>query len=318
MDRRQTANYKEGGILSKKRTVLLFGRTNAGKTAQVGELAGHVQKRTGKRTRLYTADRGGLDTIRPYIDLGIIEVVEMGDTDPWIWLNSAARGLVRDKQGKWVPGENSQIGMYAYEGLTSIADALMADMVVKAGKGVNIGGGANISFQVEGDGQTLKISGSNMAHFGVCQSRIKEEVWASQRLDAEFILWTAGASKDDDPEASGKVVGPAVVGKAMTAEVPRWFNLTLRIDCLPAQMGKPERHILYLGNHVDLNAGNATGLGNIRRPLDAPPLTTMQIEPASIVQAIDLIDKGAEVALEALRKRLSISTPLHTAASDNK
>lgn len=293
--------------MSKKRTILLYGRTNAGKTAQLAELAGHIFKMTGKITRLYTSDRGGLDTIRPYIDAGIIEVVEIGDTDPWIFLNMSSKGMVRTTDGKWVKGNNTNIGMFAFESLTSIADALMADMVKKAANNVNIGGGANISFQVAGDGESMKISGSNMAHYGVAQSRIKEDVWLSQRLDADYILWTAGASKDDDPEASGKVVGPAVVGKAMTAEVPRWFNLTFRIDCLPASGGKAERHLLYLGNHQDLNAGNATGLGNIRLPLDAPPITTTTIEPASLVKALELIDKGSDQALTSLKKRLNIT-----------
>lgn len=290
--------------IPRKRTVLLFGRTNSGKSAQVGELAGHVMKTTKKKTRLYTSDRGGVDTIQPYIDLGIIEVVDIHNTDPWIFLNRSVRGMVRDPNGKWIDGMNDEIGMFAFEGLTSIADALMADMVTKAAQNVNIGGGANISFTVQGDGESLKVSGSNMAHYGVCQSRIKEEVWASQKLSAQYILWTAGASKDEDPEASGKVVGPSVVGKAMTAEVPRWFNLTFRIDCLPAQQGKPERHILYLGNHTDMNAGNATGLGNIRMPLDAPPITQNTIEPASIVKALEMIDKGSALAAEALKKRL--------------
>lgn len=290
----------------RKRTVLMYGRTNSGKTGQLGELAGHIMKTEGKKTRLYNSDRGGLNTIQPYLDLGIIDVVEMGDTDPWIFLNKSVRGMVRDDKGKWVPGKNENIGMFAFESITSIADALMADMVVKAGNNVNIGGGANISFTVSGDGESLKISGSNMAHYGVCQSRLKEEIWASQKLNASYILWTAAASKDDDPEASGKIVGPAAVGKAMTAELPRWFALTFRLDALPAQQGKPERHILYLGNHMDSNAGNATGLGNIRLPLDAPAMTQIQIEPASIVKAIELIDKGADVAVEALRKRLGI------------
>lgn len=291
--------------MNKKRTILLYGRTNAGKTAQLAELAGYIYSKTEKITRLYTSDRGGLDTIRPYIDLGIIEVVEIGASDPWIFLNRTAQGMVRDEKGKWIAGNNANIGMFAFESLTSIADALMADMALKAANNVNIGGGANISFPVSGDDVTLKISGSNMAHYGVAQSRIREEVWASQRLDADFILWTAGASKDDDPEASGKVVGPAVVGKAMTAEVPRWFNLTFRIDCLPAASGKPERHLLYLGNHQDLNAGNATGLGNIRMPLDAPPVLTTTIEPASLVKAIELIDKGSAQAADKLKLRLT-------------
>lgn len=288
----------------RKRTVLLYGRTRSGKSTQIGELAEHVYKTTGKRTRLYTADRGGIDPVRPYVDLGIIEVVSQDDSDPWIFLNKVVRGYIR-KDGKWVPGVNAEIGMYAFESMTAFADALMADMAKKAAENVNIGGGANISFAASGDGETLKISGSNMAHFGVCQSRIKEEVWTSQKLDAEYILWTASASKDEDPEASGKVIGPAVVGKAMTAEVPRWFNLTFRIDAIPAQAGKGERHLLYLGNSLDLSAGNAVSLGNTRTPLDSTPLPAT-IEPASIVKAISLIDGGYGQAVDAIKKRLEV------------
>ena len=79
-----------------KKTVLLYGRTSAGKTAQIGKLAEHVYKKSKKFTRLATSDRGGLDTIRPYVDLGIIQPVELGDSDPWIWLNKVARGYVKE------------------------------------------------------------------------------------------------------------------------------------------------------------------------------------------------------------------------------
>jgi hypothetical protein len=289
-----------------KRTILLYGRTRSGKSTQLGELAEHVYKTEGKKiTRLYTADRGGIDPIRPYMDLGVIEVVEQGETDPWIFLNKAVRGFVRDATGKWIPGKNDNIGVFAFESMTAFGDALMADMAKKAAQNINIGGGANVSFAVSGDGETLKISGANMAMYGVAQSRIKEEVWESQKLNASYIVWTASASKDEDQEASGKVLGPAVVGKAMTAEVPRWFGLTFRLDCVAAQMGKPERHILYLGNNVDPGAGNAVGLGNTRTPLDAPALPST-IEPASIVKAIQLIDATGTTAIDTIRKRLEI------------
>jgi hypothetical protein len=145
-----------------------------------------------------------------------------------------------------------------------------------------------------------------MAHYGVAQSRITEEVWQSQRLNASYILWTASVSKDDDQAASGKVLGPAVCGKALTSEVPRWFNLTFRMDALPAQAGKPERHLLYMGNHMDMGAGNAVGLGNTRTPLDAGPLKEAIIEPASIVRALELIDGGYNVALETIKKRMGV------------
>lgn len=180
----------------------------------------------------------------------------------------------------------------------------MANMTVKAGQNVSIGGGANISFSVGGDGETLKVSGTNMAMFGVAQSRMTEEIWASQRLSADYIVWTSSVSKDEDTTASGKILGPDVIGKALTAEVPRWFHYTFRLDVLPAQMGKPERHLLYLGNHVDVGAGNAAGLGNTRLPLDANKLETNIIEPADLVKALELLDGGYNQAKEAIQKRL--------------
>lgn len=290
-------------MTQRKRTILLYGRTNSGKTAQIGELAEHVYKTTGKRTRLYTADRGGTDTIRPYIDLNIIEAVELNGGNPWIFLNKAVRGYVKEG-GRWVQKDNSGIGFFAFESLRAFAEALMASMAQKAGEGTNIGGGANISFVVSDAGESLKVSGSNMAHFGVAQARMTEEVWESQKLDAQYIMWTSSVSKDDDTTSAGKVLGPDVIGKALTTEVPRWFNLTFRIDVVPAQMGKPERHIIYLGNHVDIGAGMAAGLGNIRTPLDAPPIAQNTIEPASIVKALQMLEGGNDKAVDAIKRRI--------------
>lgn len=288
-------------------TILLYGRTRSGKSTQIGLLAEDIYRRTKKITRLATADRGGVGPIQPYIDLGIIELIEQGSTDPWIFWNKVVRGFSRDTTGKWIAGDNGNVGMFAFESLTAFGDSLMNSMAIKASENQNIGGGANISFQVSGDGESLKISGNNMAHFGVAQNRITDEVWTSQRLEAPYVLWTASVSKDDDQAASGKVLGPQIVGKALTAEVPRWFNLTFRIDAIPAQSGKAERHLLYLGNHMDVTAGNAVGLGNTRTPLDAGELPPT-IEPANIVKALSLIEGGHEKALEVIRKRLGSSS----------
>jgi len=287
-----------------KKTILLYGRTRSGKSTLLGELAEHVFKTTKQRTRLYTADRGGIDPIRPYVELGIVEVIEQGESDPWIFLHKAVRGAVRNKEGKWVAGENTDVGMFAFESMTAFADALMLSMAQKA-VDTNIGGGANIGFTVTGDGESLKVSGSNMAHYGVCQSRVTEEVWKSHALPASYILWTASVSKDDDLSASGKVLGPAVAGKALTHEIPRWFNLTFRLDALPSQGTKAERHILYLGNHQDVSAGNAVGLGNTRTPLDSTPLPS-SIEPASLVKALLMIENSHAQALEKIRSRVGM------------
>ena len=242
----------------------------------------------------------------------------MGDTDPWVFLNSASSGKIRKNINTVTPGPttwvldkeaNSKIGCFAFESMRSFAEALRANMAEMAGKGVNIGGGSNINFAVQGDGETLKVSGSNMAHYGVAQDRMTAEIWRSLKLPANRIIWTSSVSKDEDINAGGKVIGPDVIGKALTTEVPRWFDYTFRIDTIPASGATPERHILYLGNHVDLGAGGAQALGNIRMPLDADKLTQTVIEPASIKTAFEIIQKGQNSALEKLKKRLGNKLP---------
>jgi hypothetical protein len=292
-------------VTQRQKTVLLYGDSGDGKTALVGEMAEWVRAKEGKRTRLASSDRGGLETIRPYVDLGIIEVVELGESDPWVWLNKVSRGYVREG-GKWIldPKRNAEIGLWAFEGMTSIADALMQSLAVKASQGTNVGGGGNVNFSVTAEGETVKIGGNNQAHYGVVQTRIVEEVWQSQRLPG-WCLWTAAAKRDEDPNAAGKVLGPAIAGKALTGEVPRWFVYTFRVAAVPGAAGTAERHILYLGDHQDINSGGAKGLGNTRVPLDAPKLPAT-IEPASVVKAVELIQASYDPAVAAIKKRLGI------------
>jgi hypothetical protein len=291
--------------LPEKRTILMYGRSNAGKTAQIGELAEYVYVKYGLKTRLATADKGGTRVIKPYIDLGIIEVEAIGDADPWMWTHKVVRGF-RKVGGSWKLDKdaNAQIGLFAFESLRGIAETLMQDLAHRGAAGVNIGGGSNVSFVIAADGEQLKVGGNNQAQFGIVQGRVTDEVWQSQKLSAPFIVWTSSTSKDDDQNAGGKVIGPDVIGKALTTEVPRWFDITARLDVLPAQQGKEERHLLFLGTHADVNAGNAAGLGNIRKPLDSPKLDTTVIEPASIVKALEVLDKGADQAVEVIRKRM--------------
>lgn len=282
----------------------MYGRSRAGKSTQIAELAEWVKINLGKKTLVNTIDKGGAGPMMPLIELGVIDLVEQGDSSPWMFMNKICTGHIRDsKTGKWVKADLSQYGLIANESLTSFSDAFMNDLAAMAANGVNIGGAANVGFTVQSDGETMKIGGNNMGHYNVVQNRILDEVWKSQKLDVPYIIWTASASRDDDPNASGKVIGPAVAGKALTAELPRQFDLTFRMECTPAAQGKPEKHILYLGNSVDMAAGNAVSLGNTRVPLGAPDLPAT-IEPASIVKALSLIEDAENKAKELLKKRL--------------
>jgi hypothetical protein len=282
---------------------MMYGRTRSGKTSQVGELAEYVKVNLGKRSLIYTIDKGGVGPLEPYINLGIVDIISQGDTSPWLFLRKAATAQVRDKAGKWVPAKLDDYGLIAIESFTGFSDSLMNDLAAKAAEGINIGGAANVNFTINSDGESFKIGGSNMAHYGIVQTRMLDEFWRSQKLNVPFLMWTASASKEEDQNAGGKVIGPAGPGKALTPEIPRHCDLCFRIDCLPAQGGKEERHVIYLGNSVDLNAGNAVSLGNTRVPMGATLPAT--VEPASIVKVLQLIDKASKDAEEAIKKRLT-------------
>lgn len=292
-------------MITRKRTILLYGRTGSGKSSQLAELAEHVKVTTGKKSLIYTIDKGGTGPLLPLVELGVIDLVSQEETDPFMFLAKASRGQVRDKLGKWVPTDLNQYGMVANESFTGFSDALMNNLAEKAAQGINIGGQANISFNISSDGETMKVGGSNMAHYGVCQTRMLDEFWRSQKLNVPFVVWTAGVSKEDDTTSTTKVIGPAGPGKALTPELPRHVDLCLRIDNVPAQNGKPERHIIYLGSSIDINAGNAMALGNVRLPLGAtlPPV----VEPASIVKVLQLIGEAEVKAKEDLQKRLNLT-----------
>ncbi len=281
---------------------MLYGRTRSGKSAQIAELARHVKLTTGKNTLVYHIDRGGYDVMVPHIDLGFVKVVEQEETSPWLFLNKASHGMVRDVAGKWVKADLANVGLIAYEGMTAFADAFMTDLADQSARGLSVGGAASVSFKITSDGETMTVGGNNMSHYNIVQNKITQEVWASQKLPVPYIVWTASVSKDDDSINNNKVLGPAVVGKALTSEVPRWFQYTFRIDAIPAQQGKAERHVLYLGMSMDQTAGNAVSLGNTRVPMgaDLPPT----IEPASVVQALAKITEAEEKVKEDMRKEM--------------
>jgi hypothetical protein len=291
-------------VIGDSTTILLFGHTGAGKTALIGEYAEYLYATKKQTSRIYTADRGGWETIKPYVQLGIIKVVPMFG-DPLIWINHAVRGDLWNAQKQaWEPGIDPNVGMYAFEGMTSFADEMMKWMRNAASNGINIGGQGSFSFTAKEGSESLKVGSNNMAHYQVAQSQVYEVSTLSQHLPGT-ILWTAGDSRGEDDVAGG-VVGPQVAGKAKTGEVPRWFKYTFQVttEVMP---GMEPKHVLYTDSHIELNAKGAKAIANARVPLaGGDAKVPLKIEPASLVKVLELIDKRSDSATDEIAKRLGI------------
>lgn len=300
----KTTQHSKGNVLGDNLTIMLFGSTGAGKTPLIGELAEYYYLHYKLKTRLYASDKGGWESVKPYVNLGVIDVVPLcGDVLEWI--NNSVKGM-KLVNGKWVDGIDPDIGMYAYEGITSMCDEIMVWEAAQAAKGINIGGPAPNSFSFGKDKELVKVGGNNMGHYKVAQNFIYERSTQSQYLPGT-VIWSAGDSRGDD-DAVGGVVGPQAAGKALTPEIPRWFKYCFQVAA-EVSPGSPTEHVLYLDHHTDMQSkGMAKAISNARVPLAGglqapiPP----SIKPASLVKALELINDRQGAAQDEIALRLGI------------
>ncbi len=275
------------------RTIALYSDSGAGKTTLAGEYAKHIFKTTGKHTIYNTADLGGFDSIRPLVDLGVIRTNEFsaGD-DPWIWISDAVNG----------GGCGDDVGLAVFESGTSMGEALMSNITHS---GTQMGQQKTQKFTVASGAKSLQVGINNEAHYGLVQNFMLDQIWRSTSLAARGIdvIWTfatfRGESVDSEP-----IIGPKLVGKALTASIPKWFKYTFRIVNIPSSSG-PSRHVLYLQSNTGEN-GIATSFGNARYPMEAVTPLPVSIEPASLVGAINLVEAGQQEAMDALKVELGL------------
>lgn len=289
-------------------SILLFGSTASGKSTQIGELAEHIWKTKKKRTRLYTADPGGCASIKSHINVGLIEHYDLVGRNPWAF-EWAADGLVPPIQGagKWVgdsPSDDS-IGLWVYEGITSIGTAMMQDLAREAAKGKNIGGGLAIKVDsYEGD-EKITVGSNNQAHYGIVQNRLTDLVWRSFARPGT-VVWTALDRRGVDPETGSQVVGPEAPGKALTSVIPGWFNLVFHLTIKAGAPGAAPVHELHLVPHQDLSTGGMQmAIANARLPLKAK-IPSFTVVPASVSKALSEIQGLVEADEARLKKELGL------------
>jgi len=297
---------------------LLYGDTGASKTSQLGSFAKYVYKKTGKKSRLYTAEPGGLGTIQHLIDAGLIDVWDITQRPHnFETVDFAARGYWFDpnEPNKLVaptPETYKEYGAFLYEGATAFGEHLLDELRVKGAANEIVGAERPPQQFTSG---TMRVAGANQTFYGIAQARVRKAIGDSQRLPIH-VMWTARELKVQDEESSKKqfVFGPMLVGSAATLMMPAWVANCIHIQAKKQKKFDPatkkETESLarraYLRQHYD-EGSEIPYLAQLRLPpefaSEMPDFIELTPDLESMVWLFEKIDELREKAKSLYAKK---------------
>lgn len=279
-------------------SIALYSDTGGGKTTQAGEFAKYTWRTRKLRTVLNSSDMGGFGSIKPLVNLDLVKVNQLGETDdPFIWVDDAVSGRNLDP---------TQIGLAVFDSGTSMSEGLLS-AITKTD--FQVGQQRTQKFTLTkgkgADARNLTIGINNEAHYGLVQGFMLDAIWKSTWLTGKGVdvLWTFSVHRGEEQDRT-PILGPKLAGKALTAAIPKWFNYCWRLASIPVD-GEAPRHVLYTAEVPEL-AGLGHSFGNSRVPLDSSVVVPAVIEPASITTVLDLLDQAEKEAEERLREELGL------------
>jgi energy-coupling factor transporter ATP-binding protein EcfA2 len=285
--------------MDKGRTIALIGDSGSGKTTQAGEYAKHVYKDRKLRTLYYGADAGGYDAIEHLCALDIITPITFtSQDDPWIWSEAAVSGRQL--------ADEKDIGVVVYDSGSSIGELLLNSCGKMAAEGQEIGGRKAPGFRIKTkSGELIKFGSNSDSHYFVVQNHMRDMINRSTWLTEQGIdvIWTFALDRGERPDQT-PILGPLVVGHALTKSVSRWFKYTFPLMTVTVHGSEP-RHIMYIQEQPD-TVGLSTVVSNSRYPIDAPTPLPTTIEPASVWKALELIEAGKKEAERAVKEELGL------------
>jgi hypothetical protein len=239
-------------------TLLLYGETKSGKTREVGACAVHIYKRSGRKTRLYCTDGGGWGAIQDLVDAGIVEAVNVSSAEQTqIRMVQCSRGYWPNSEGIWLPPEKQpdwkDVGCVAVEGLTSMAEAIMAECI-REGRKIAEDVVGKFQLTDADSGERFNFGNPAQAHYGWAQSQMRERLRDFQSLVAkglERIVYTALESLAEDKKTKQVVLGPQIIGGAMTASIGQRVGDLIHMEIVEDPKTKKATYRAYFTPHMD-------------------------------------------------------------------
>lgn len=249
---------------------LFYGPSGEGKSSAILALAKQIYKEKKQRTRVYIGDGSGSTYYDSgLVDAGIIEVFDFtGRPQPFDTSSKICRLYFPDESGKLAapkPGDVESLGLVVYEGASVMGKYLMGSteggLAYRSSKGEKIGQDSPIAIK---DGDTT-VGGNPMAHYNVAQN----EMIANFEKSKAFPRWVIWTAHEKEAESQGeKIIGPEVVGKAMTGSVSRMFGNTLHFTTVVKKEKKKDdksdkqvdvlstEYRVYTRDHFDPDGGH--------------------------------------------------------------
>ena len=261
---------------------LYYGQPASGKSEAVARLIEQMYRETGKKARLVIGD-GSLMTYRHLLDAGIAESVSFQARS---WPTSVLNKLV---SGWWPsPADRTQresgavlqppvadeikdtVGIYVFEGISTAAAYMIGNIkggcAWNAARGNKIGQDApyrvidaeldpKTGQPVAGSGEVDKWGGTAPSHYLYVQTNLPGFILQSSAF-ACHVIWTAHESTND-PEKSQlvkeQIVGPEVIGKALTDKIQRIFQNTVHMQSVANELNKTmnsraEKWMIWISN----------------------------------------------------------------------
>ena len=241
----------------------VYGSTGTGKTHFIAEAAKRVWDLKHKKTRYIAGDTGGYDTLGDlvqYREDGSVDLdksivlphVVSNSAHPIEELDKLAQGMWPDGEGKLARWIGDDIGLYAFEGLTSFGDIMMRHL---SRTKTRLSQDPAYTY-VDG---TTEFSGTNMSYYGEIQNRIYDLVVKSAVLPVERVIWTALEGRGEEEGTKAPTYGPSIVGKKSTGKAGQWFGNMVHLEMLTSeqvdsgtkQINIIQRRVMYVQPHAD-------------------------------------------------------------------
>lgn len=294
-------------------TILLYGPSGVGKTSQLFRLCRFFLKKEriknpNAKMRLIHADGGGYAPFEQsgWIEKGICDVFDikyrenmLADTHRL----SEGKWPIVDKNGEKIFTANdyeedwSDYPVLAIEGFTSIGQSLIAHIADQES-----GVGFKSSYRVKEE--EYSFGGLDKGHYGIIQKEISKYVNRGfNRIPCKYIIWTALRARAQDETTKETLIGPEVVGSALTHKISSFLGATFYFESAIKKTDNGE--LYYVKAHFERGVDKQLDMpftAKCRIMVDAYPILKEHFPGGYVpmVAGVQGIEKYFEVEKEIL------------------